>query len=490
MATRLARVLVAFVVVPVIVYGALQRADAERNALLVAAARDQGRLLVDVLRPALGNFGIEATRRIDAALRTHDIPGLRIKVLYRPARGGTAEGFYYVAARPQVAAGYLEAERAELVRLGAIESAAEACAGGTDTITRRHVNPAGELELLATLATVAGPDGCWAIITARSGADWLGSGLGRPFWQTPQAQLAGAIYLVLVLFVIAIFVDVWRDLGRFAGLARRIGAGVSAGSFRTASRIPELDGLAAEFDRMVATLARAAMSMRHAAEENAHAFKGPIAVIAQSLEPLRAAAAEGSESARRAVERTEVALARLDGLVAAARRLDEQSADLLVGPMAPTPPIALDGLLVDLVEGLAEEGAASGVRVSLTAAPPVAVRASAEAIETVVENIVDNAISFSPSDGTVSVGLTVEGNMAVLTVADEGPGVPADRLARIFERYASFRDTRGDPGGPGTAHFGIGLWVVRRNVEALGGTVEAANRAGGGFCVTVRLPRV
>ena len=48
--------------------------------------------------------------------------------------------------------------------------------------------------------------------------------------------------------------------------------------------------------------------------------------------------------------------------------------------------------------------------------------------------------------------------MAVLTVVDEGPGMPNDRLAHIFERYASFRDSRGDPAGPGTAHFGIGLW--------------------------------
>ncbi|MGE0253376.1 MAG: sensor histidine kinase [Alphaproteobacteria bacterium] len=485
MATRLVLVLVAFVVVPVIVYGALQRADAERNALLVVAARDQGKLLIDALRPALGRFGVEATRRIDAALQAHDVPGLRIKVLYRPTAEGTPDGFYYVAARPQVAAGYLEAERAELVRLGVIDTVAAACDGGATTITRRYVNPAGELELLAALATVTGPDGCWAVVTARSGADWLGSGLGRPFWQTPQAQLAGAIYLVLALFVIAIFADVWRDLGRFANLARRIGAGASAGSFRTASRIPELDGLAAEFDRMVGTLGRAAVAMRHAAEDNAHAFKGPIAVIAQSIEPLRGLAARDGEAAMRAVDRIEAALNRLDGLVGAARRLDEQAADLLVRPTAPLP---LDRLLADLVEGLAEEASASHVTVRMVSTSRVDCRATAEAIETMFENLIENAVSFSPRDGTVHVSLDVADDMAVVCVEDDGPGVPEERLERIFERYASFRDGNGDVAGPGAMHFGIGLWVVRRNAEALGGTVVAENRPGGGLRVTVRLP--
>jgi len=285
--------------------------------------------------------------------------------------------------------------------------------------------------------------------------------------------------------VIAIFADVWRDLGRFAGLARRIGAGASSGSFRTASRIPELNGLAAEFDRMVGTLARAAVAMRHAAEDNAHAFKGPIAVITQSIEPLRALAAQGGESATRAVDRIETALDRLDGLVGAARRLDEQAADILVRPTAP---LALDRLLADLVDGLAEESAASNVRVRMVSTARVDCRVATEAIETMIENLVENAVSFSPRDSIVRVSLDIAGDMAVVCIEDDGPGVPEGRLERIFERYASFRDGNGDAAGPGSTHFGIGLWVVRRNAEALGGSVVAENRPEGGFRVTVYLP--
>ncbi len=77
-----------------------------------------------------------------------------------------------------------------------------------------------------------------------------------------------------------------------------------------------------------------------------------------------------------------------------------------------------------------------------------------------------------------------------------GPGVPDDRLPRIFDRYYSDRPgacrTASDDDAPfgQTGHFGVGLWLVRRHTEALKGTVVAENRPGGGFVVTVMLPRI
>ncbi len=82
----------------------------------------------------------------------------------------------------------------------------------------------------------------------------------------------------------------------------------------------------------------------------------------------------------------------------------------------------------------------------------------------------------------------------MLNVEDEGPGVPGESLQRIFDRYFSDRPAPHGDGEIGTVpesfegHFGIGLWIVRRNVEALGGTVEAANRADRGFLIRVTLP--
>jgi two-component system sensor histidine kinase ChvG len=106
-------------------------------------------------------------------------------------------------------------------------------------------------------------------------------------------------------------------------------------------------------------------------------------------------------------------------------------------------------------------------------------------VETVIENVVENALSFTPNGGTIEVRLDRVGDRhAELTVGDTGPGVPAENLERIFERYFSRRQhVRGQE-----AHFGIGLWIARRNVEALGGMVRAEHRAPHGLLVRISLP--
>ena len=85
---------------------------------------------------------------------------------------------------------------------------------------------------------------------------------------------------------------------------------------------------------MVEALHRSAADIRQTAEDNAHAFKTPIAVIRQSLEPLRRAPADDNQRAQRAIGVVEHSLDRLDGLVASARGLDEATADLIAEPRA------------------------------------------------------------------------------------------------------------------------------------------------------------
>ena len=108
-------------------------------------------------------------------------------------------------------------------------------------------------------------------------------------------------------------------------------------------------------------------------------------------------------------------------------------------------------------------------------------------IETVGENLIDNAVSFSPAGSEVLVHLTRDGHFAHLTVSDEGPGVPDEQLERIFDRYYSERRPESASDAP-SSYFGIGLWIARRNVEAMGGTIVAENRMPHGLAIHVRLP--
>ncbi|TXH36276.1 MAG: ATP-binding protein [Rhodospirillaceae bacterium] len=179
--------------------------------------------------------------------------------------------------------------------------------------------------------------------------------------------------------------------------------------------------------------------------------------------------------------------------MAAARRVDETIAELM---NAPRQAVDLSALLQNMTRGFNDaQGtlqAHQRVRVEVTASQRVRVAGTEEAIETVVENLLDNAISFSPAGATVRVQLQSKGGVARMTIEDQGPGVAQEDLERIFERHFSHRSespafVNGEVPGADT-HFGIGLAIVRRNVELMDGSVIAENRAEGGLKVTVRLP--
>jgi two-component system sensor histidine kinase ChvG len=104
----------------------------------------------------------------------------------------------------------------------------------------------------------------------------------------------------------------------------------------------------------------------------------------------------------------------------------------------------------------------------------------------VLENLLDNAVSFSPPDGRILIRLTRDGRYAHIVVSDNGPGIPAERLERIFDRYHSER--RPEAAHETSCYFGIGLWIARRNVEGMGGTITAENHEPHGLTIHVRLP--
>src|SRR6266446_5109981 len=161
-----------------------------------------------------------------------------------------------------------------------------------------------------------------------------GSTLGRPYWASSEVRFAAAIYLAMVLLTFTTFWSIRRGLQRFAERARLIRERRSSGgsSFRAQNDIPELADVAEEFDHMVEVLDASARDIRRAAEDNAHAFKTPIAVIRQSLEPVKRAIAAENRRGLRAIGLIESSLDKLDGLVASARRLDEATADLMEMP--------------------------------------------------------------------------------------------------------------------------------------------------------------
>lgn len=99
-------------------------------------------------------------------------------------------------------------------------------------------------------------------------------------------------------------------------------------------------------------------------------------------------------------------------------------------------------------------------------------------------NLIRNAVRYAGGAGPIEVSATTSGDMALISVADHGPGVPPEMLEQIFEPFYRVESSRGRESGG----VGLGLAIVRTAVSACHGRVSAANRPEGGFVVTVELP--
>lgn len=148
--------------------------------------------------------------------------------------------------------------------------------------------------------------------------------------------------------------------------------------------------------------------------------------------------------------------------------------------------------LLPLVEAAVMHGAAAAlerdVRVALAAdLPPAAtLDCDADRFRQLIDNLLENAVKFSPRGALVELAARLEGDDAVLTVADRGPGIPPDLRAKVFERFYQTAEGRSVHG----RGVGLGLSIVREIVHAHGGTIAIEGRDGGGTVFRVRLPGV
>lgn len=488
LALRLVVLVIVFAAVPAIIYQQLRAADQEKQALLLEGAQREGELIASALAPRLlaAETGIPPGLSDDLA-RLAD-GKIRIRLLLQPRLATGVSGFYYVAAAPEVPRARLDIEREELVGRGILEKLGTTCAWNLP-LALRIEEGAGSQELLTSITPVKTEFGCWVIVTSQNTQAILGTSVGQPYYNTPEIRIAASIYLAMAILVLGIFVGIWRNLRRFGGLARQIeagGRGSSTASFAEQNTLPELDSVARDFDRLVSRLRQSAENIRRSAEDNAHAFKTPIAIIRQSIEPLKKLVVSDKRGML-SLDMIEKATNRLDTLVSGTRQMYEVTADLVDSGDSE---IDLSQIIGRMAEAATTVHAARRIRLDVSVEPNLKVRASEDVIETVVENILDNALSFSSDGDELAISLKRSGDNAELAIRDSGPGVAPDKLERIFERYYSERPEMAlaGPAGGCESHFGIGLWIVRENVTALGGRVWAENNPTGGLTVRLVLP--
>jgi two-component system sensor histidine kinase ChvG len=483
-AAKIVALILVFLAVPVILYGEFREADQNRRDLLQQSLRTQGHLIAEALRPFLESFDGASADALNGALNRLAEGNLKIRLLLRPEDTAGDQGFFYIAAVPLVSPEDLERERGELMASGVLDQLGYTCEGN-QALSLQYERPGQQEEILTSVTPQQSSLGCWVVITSSTAAQLLAVAVERPYWKEAEGYPAAGIYALLAIFALLLFVTTWSNLRRFVHLARAIRSGrEERGTFASLNHLPELSFVAEEFDRLVRTLRGTASAIRDAAEENAHAFKAPIAVIAQSVEALGRGLPNVDSEGRRSLELVERSVERLDSLVSAARRMDELAAQSLEPALTP---LDLSGLLERICNGYAESFVTGGLRLECDITAGLSVQGDEEMIETLVENLLDNAFDHSPESGRVLLSLASDGKAWVrLAVSDEGPGVESAKLEKIFDRYES---TRPQNGAGETQHFGLGLWIVRRNAETLGGSVKAENRRPRGLTVTLTLPR-
>jgi two-component system sensor histidine kinase ChvG len=261
------------------------------------------------------------------------------------------------------------------------------------------------------------------------------------------------------------------------------------GAFSGSRRPDEIGDLARALEQLSHRLAEHIGFIEAFAADVSHAFKNPLASIRVAAETLEDV--EDDASRRRFEEMIQHQVARMERLLTAARDLTHLDAQLEQEERTPVP---LGPLVHELCEGYRLRGEERDVRFDLhLPQSPVVVQATEERLAQVLENLLDNALGFSPEGGTVTVTLSTEGESVLLEIADQGPGIPEAHLEKIFTRFFSYRppEAAGTPDRWG--HTGLGLAVVHAIVEAYGGTVSATNRpspdGATGAVMRVRLPR-
>lgn len=215
-----------------------------------------------------------------------------------------------------------------------------------------------------------------------------------------------------------------------------------------------------------------------------HDLRTPLTVFQGYLDLLESsAAAAASDVQRRYINNMQACCAQMIGLIGEILDLSKLDAGKFVGDPRP---IDLGQLVAEVAARFAAAAQLRGVRVDVQShARSGLILGDPSRMDQVMMNLLGNAVKFSPDRGVVTVRVSEVGDEIEVSVADAGPGIPADELPLLFERFSQAREGRRTR-EPGT---GLGLLICRRVVEAHGGRIWVESQPGRGACFRFRILR-
>jgi two-component system sensor histidine kinase ChvG len=326
----------------------------------------------------------------------------------------------------------------------------------------------------------------------RVGDDVIGAALASqstfPILQDLYTVRLGILRIFIISVIVAIIISSLvattivrplRQLRLEAGaiLDRR---GRLRGRFRGSRKHDEIGDLSRALERLTRRLDEHVRFIESFAADVSHEFKNPLASIRTATEML--AEVDEPEQRKRFLRMVELEIARMESLLAGVREITLIDAQLITEQRTR---VDLRSLLERIVEGFRLRERAN-VSIVLDAPPePFEVSASEDRLIQVFVNVLENAISFSPAGGVVTIALSRDASTIITTISDQGHGIPEANLPRVFDRFFTHRP---DATRPRASHTGLGLAIVKAIVEGYGGSIAPSNNAGGGASFEIRLP--
>ncbi|RAU21902.1 histidine kinase [Paramagnetospirillum kuznetsovii] len=314
-----------------------------------------------------------------------------------------------------------------------------------------------------------------------------GTNIARSLFQIRIAILeAFAVSLALTIGLSLYMAGaIARPIRRLALAAERVrhGHGSNHSIPDMSARKDEIGELSLALKEMTEALWRRMNAIEAFAADVAHEIKNPLTSLRSAVET--AARIENPDQQRKLMAIILDDVGRLNRLISDisdASRIDAEMQRI------ETEPVAVTAMMDALTEVYRSTTADQGLSFTLERpdGDPLMVMGLEPRLVQVLRNLIANAISFSPPQGTIALRALRMDGMVRMEIDDQGPGIPSNKLDAIFERFYSERP-EGEKFG---THSGLGLSISRQIIDAHGGRLFAANRPEGGARFTVDLPTV
>lgn len=289
--------------------------------------------------------------------------------------------------------------------------------------------------------------------------------------------LIAAVTTMTLAFVVGILLarGLTRRLRDTETVARRISDGDLTARVASVDGSDEVAVLARSVNDMASTLQHARDLERHFLLSVSHDLRTPLTSIRGYAEAIADGAAPDTARAAEVIVGESKRLERLVGDLLELAKLD--AAQLSLRPV----PTDVAELAADTADAFRPAATAAGVHIDVAAGRPAIADVDPDRLGQAVANLVENALKHTST--RIDLRVTEEDGTVRVIVTDDGPGIAADDLPRIFEPlYVGRRTPRRNVGS------GLGLAIVRELVTAMGGTVEAGDEPAGGARLQIRLP--